>query len=79
MKRELHRYALSELEYEIIKELCNNDLNVSRTAEAMNYHRNSLNYHIDIIKKITGQDPTSFWGATKLLVMISGQSTPKDV
>ena len=58
----------------IIKELCKNDLNVSKTARSMNYHRNSLCYHINDIKAETGYDPRTFYGATALLKMIEEDS-----
>lgn len=52
---------------QLIVALADNDLNVCRTAEAVIYHRNTLNYHYQVIKKETGLDPHRFHDMCKLL------------
>lgn len=51
-----------------------NDLNVSRTAETLYMHRNTLMYRLNKIKKITGLDIKNFDAAVtfKILTVIYG-------
>lgn len=55
--------------YEFLKELANNNLNVSETARKMHYHRNSIVYHLEKIKEETGLNPVKFYDMIKLLHM----------
>ena len=41
---------MTKMEAEIIVGLAENDLNVSRTAERLPYHRNTLNFYMERIK-----------------------------
>lgn len=43
------------------------DMNLAKTAEWMNYHRNTLKYHMNKIRDETGLDPTCFWDLVTLL------------
>lgn len=51
-----------------------NNLNVSRTAEALYMHRNTLMYRLNKIKKITGLDVKNFDAAVtfQILTVIYG-------
>ena len=51
----------------IVAALAEQDLNVSRTATATYYHRNTLVYHISMIQRETGLDPRRFYDMCKLL------------
>lgn len=55
--------------YEFLKELANNNLNVSETARKMHYHRNNIVYHVEKIKEETGLNPVKFYDMIKLLHM----------
>lgn len=55
---------------DIIRGMCNNGLNVSATARALHYHKNTMFYNLRKIKKLTGLDPRDFYDAQKLLEMI---------
>lgn len=67
IKRDIQREHLTRIEYDIIRSMCANDLNVSRTARDLNYHHNTICYHIEVIKKITGYDLKTFYGAVELI------------
>ena len=49
--------------------LLNNDLNVSRTAEELYMHRNTLIYRVKKLKKMTGLDVCTFNGAVDFLIL----------
>ena len=51
----------------IIRAYADCDMNLTKTAERMNYHRNTLVYHMGKIKKETGLDPLCFWDLVTLL------------
>ena len=55
---------------EVIKALADNDMNVSKTANAMHYHRNNIIYHVEKIKDETGLNPLKFYDLIKLLKMV---------
>ena len=59
--------ALDERDYKIIQMMAEKNLNVSMTAEALYMHRNTVVYHIEKIKRITGLDARLFFDLHKLL------------
>lgn len=61
---------MTEQQAEIIKALADCDLNVSKVAEKLHYHKNTIYYQIGKIREETGADPLSFYGLAKLLGMI---------
>ena len=69
--------AMSERDKEIIIALADNRMNINKAAEARFMHRNTVVYHIDKIKQITGLDPTDFRDLCKLLEII-GEEKKKD-
>lgn len=60
---------LSELDKNIILSLAENDMNISKVAKEMKYHRNSILYHMDKIKRETGLSPYKFYDLIELLKM----------
>lgn len=62
--------GLSESEVYVIRGLAKNGLRISRTAEALHYHWNSVNYNVRRVKAKTGLDPTDFYDMQKLLDLV---------
>jgi hypothetical protein len=58
---------VTKLQAEIVVRLANNSLNVSETAKEMFLHRNSINYHVRKIHKLTGKNPLNFYDMCDLL------------
>lgn len=50
--------------------MCDNDLVMTKAAKELNYHRNSVEHHVDKLKKKTGHDLSTFYGAVALLQLI---------
>ena len=58
---------LTEVDWEIIVGMAENDLNVSETARKMFRHRQTVEYHVLRIADKTGLDPRKFYDMIKLL------------
>lgn len=58
---------MTDKEKEIIKTLADCNMNVHKTARVMNYHRNTIIYHLLKIKNKTGLEPLNFYDLVKLL------------
>lgn len=58
---------MTEHQSEIIKSFADCNMNISATAVIMNYHRNSILYHMEKIRKETGLNPRNFHDLVKLL------------
>lgn len=58
---------MTVLQAEIIVSLSKNRLSPSRVAKAMSYHHQTVNYHVDKIRKTTGRDPLDFYDMCQLL------------
>jgi DNA-binding PucR family transcriptional regulator len=50
--------------------MCKNDLVMTKAAKELNFHRNSIEYQIKNLKKKTGYDLSTFYGAVALLQQI---------
>lgn len=59
--------GLSDIEKTIVRQMAKNGLNVTDVSRAMLYHRNTIVYHIEMIKKATGKDPRNFCDLVELL------------
>lgn len=57
---------MTKQESEIIIELAHRQLSAYRAAKALNYHRNTIYYHVSKIKRETGLDPYDFFDMQKL-------------
>ena len=58
---------MTERDIEIILGYAENNMNVSETARKMFFHRNTLEYHLDKVKKKTGLDPRKFYDLLELV------------
>lgn len=61
---------MTEQHKQIITALCKYNMCQSEVARRMNYHRNTLIYHIQKIKDQTGLDPLKFYDLVKLRTMV---------
>ena len=59
--------VLDEKKKAIIQAIAACNLNVSKAAKKLNYHRNSVVYHVEQIEKKTGLDPLRFYDMIELL------------
>lgn len=60
---------LSEERCEIIISLADNNMNINKTARLLYMHRNTVEYHINRIKEITGKNPRNFYDLHRLVLM----------
>lgn len=58
---------LTRIEAEVLMVFVDARMNVCRTARMMYRHRNSINYHLDKIKRRTGLDPRGFLDLVELV------------
>lgn len=55
---------------EIIKALAEVNMNASKVATLLHYHRNTIQYHLQSIEESTGLCPKNFYDLCELLKMI---------
>ena len=60
---------MTKQESRIIIALANNKLSALRAAKSLNYHRNTILYHVRNVRKETGLDPYDFFDMQKLYAM----------
>ena len=58
---------ISNREKEVIFALAESKLNVSEAAKKLFLHRNTVVYHVNEIKRISGLDPLDFYDLQKLI------------
>lgn len=58
---------MTQQQSEIVKAFADCNMNVQATANSMCYHRNTIIYHLQKVKKDTGLDPMRFYDLVKLL------------
>lgn len=61
---------MSDKEKEIVKKICDCDMNLSLVARELYMHRNTIVYHCDRIKEKTGLNPLKFNDLVKLKDMV---------
>lgn len=61
---------MTEKQKEIIKAYACNKMRLNETGRKLNYHRNTICYHMEKVYKETGLDPRDFFDLVKLLRMI---------
>lgn len=59
----------SEDRCKIIIALADNKMNVSEVSRQLYMHRNTVAYHIEKIKQITGKDPLNFYDLYCLVML----------
>ena len=62
--------ALSQTDIDIIRSLAKNGLNRSSASRELHYANQTVAYHVDRIKEVTGMDPRDFYDMIKLLKMV---------
>ena len=62
---------LSPLDKEIILALAANNMNESAASRALFMHRNTVVYHLNKVKTISGLDPMNFYDLIKLVEIIT--------
>ena len=60
---------LSEDRCKIIIALADNKMNVSEVSRQLYMHRNTVAYHINRIRQITGKDPLNFYDLYRLVML----------
>ena len=63
-------YTLTAKEREIISTCCKCNMNMSDVSRLLNYHRNTVRYYRESIKKKTGLDLRNFYHLTELQKLI---------
>ena len=66
---------MNETDVKIILALAEHRMNASKADVVTHMHRNTVTYHIERIKRITGLDPTDFRDLCKLLEIIGEEDT----
>ena len=61
---------LTGMQKEVIRLMADCNLNVSAGARVTHYHPNTIMYHLNRIQEVTGENPRTFYGVTKLLNQI---------
>ena len=56
-------------EKEMILALAEHDMNISKAADSLYYHRNTITYRLNKIKEKYFLDPTNFYDLIKLVEM----------
>lgn len=73
MVKELkERSNLTNVDYQVILELANNNMNIAGTARAMSTSSYIIACYINKIKNMTGLDAKNFYDLIKLVEMVNG-------
>ena len=80
-------YRLTEVRREVVLAFADCNMNLSEVGRKLYMHHNTVKYHLDRTKAITGIDPCNFYGLAELVKMIKcpprkvngGQIMPKIV
>ncbi len=62
--------GITELEKRIVLNFARCNMSITKTAQKMNYARNSIAYHLRQVKKKTGRDPKKFYELAQLVLII---------
>lgn len=63
-------FQLTKKHSAVILALAAKNMSISDTARQMFMHRNTIIYHIERIKKITGKDPLNFYDLVELVAWV---------
>ena len=63
---------MTELEKNVILIYADNNMDISKTARAAKYHRNSIVYWLEKIKEKYGLNPRNFYDLIRLVEMAKG-------
>lgn len=65
--------TLTSIDIMCLKEYANANMRLSEASRTLNYHYNSVLYHLKQVKKKTGLNPQIFWDLVKLLEVVDGK------
>lgn len=65
-----NRTELDDVERNVIMAMADENLRVSKAANSLYLHRNTVVYHLDQIQEITGLDPRKFYDLVELIDML---------
>ena len=66
---------MNEMDVLVILGLAEHDMNLSKAAKLLFVHRNTMVYHINRVKRITGLNPMKFYDLCKLVKMAKEMGT----
>lgn len=64
---------LTQHQKDILIAFANNDMKIHRVAKQLNYSRNTIEYHLNAVKNVTGLDPRTFHGLTALMFTLASE------
>lgn len=67
--RERGGIGMNETDAKIVLALAQCSMNIREVAVKLNYHRNTVVYHVEKIRKITGLNPRNFFDLGELLTI----------
>lgn len=65
---------LNDFDREVVLALAANNMNVCETARQLPAHRNTVVYHANKVKKLTGLDPLNFYDLHTLVQRIKKEA-----
>lgn len=66
---------MNEMDVLVILGLAEHDMNLRKAAKLLFVHRNTMVYHINRVKRITGLNPMKFYDLCKLVKMAKEMGT----
>lgn len=67
--KERNTIKITDVDMKVVRGFAENDMNSAKTAEALFMHRNTITYHLDKVKYVTGLNPYKFYDLVKLVQM----------
>ena len=61
---------LTDLDICVVLSFADNDMDATKTGRKLFMHRNTVQYHLDVVKKKTGLSPMKFYDLVKLVGML---------
>ena len=61
---------MTKLDIQAVLALADNNMNVAKTGKELFFHRNTIVYHLDKVKRNTGLDPLNFYDLMKLVLCL---------
>ena len=59
--------GLTDVDVSVVLAFAENNMRVTQTAKKLFLHRNTVQYHLDIVAKKTGLSPLKFYDLVKLV------------
>jgi carbohydrate diacid regulator len=61
---------LTDLDIQVVLAFAENNMNASKTSKSLFFHRNTVIYHLDKVKRNTGLDPFRFYDLMELILCL---------